>query len=71
MDYRFGYAQLNYVRKLCRGQGPAEEVALSFRTVPGLKECELFLRFDTLCNQPLLEVESLLAPRPLRAFRFC
>ena len=59
------------MRKLRGGQGLAEEVALSFRTVVGLKECELFLSFDTLCNQPLLEVESLLAPRPLRAFRFC
>ena len=57
--------------KLCGGQGPTEEVALPFRTVVDLKECELFLRFDTLCNQPLLEVKSLLAPRPLRAFRFC
>src|ERR1700687_3305870 len=41
--------------KLCGGQGPAEEVALSFRTVLGLKECELFLRFDALGNHALLE----------------
>jgi hypothetical protein len=36
------------MRTLWSGQGPAEEVALSFRTVVGLKECELFLRFDIL-----------------------
>src|SRR6266851_1944858 len=42
--------------KLCGGQGLAEEVALSFRTVVGPKECELFLRFDTLGNHALLEV---------------
>src|SRR5580704_9015220 len=44
------------MRKLCSGQGRAEEVALSFRTVLGLKECELFLRFDALGNHALLEV---------------
>src|SRR5712692_6338828 len=42
--------------KLGGGQGPAEEVALSFRTVLGLKEYELFLRFDALGNHALLEV---------------
>jgi hypothetical protein len=42
--------------KLRGGQGPAEEVALPFRTVVGLKECELFLSFDTLGNHALLEV---------------
>ena len=42
--------------KLCGGQGPAEEVALSFRAVMGLKECALFLRFDALGNHALLEV---------------
>src|SRR6266404_2211399 len=42
--------------KLCGGQGPAEEVALSFRTVMGLKECALLLRFDALGNHALLEV---------------
>jgi hypothetical protein len=31
------------MRKLCGRHGPAEEVALSFRTVAGLKEFELFL----------------------------
>jgi hypothetical protein len=40
--------------KLCGGQGPTEEVALPFRTVVGLKECELFLSFDALCNHALL-----------------
>jgi hypothetical protein len=42
--------------KLCGGQGLAEEVALSFRTVLGLKECELFRRFDAFGNRALLEV---------------
>ncbi len=42
--------------KLGGVQGPAEEVALSFCTVLGLEECELFLRFDALGNHPLLEV---------------
>src|SRR3977135_36590 len=42
--------------KLCSSQRPAEEVALPFRTVVGLKECELFLSFDTLGNHALLEV---------------
>src|SRR6266404_2943824 len=32
--------------KLGGVQGPAEAVALSFCTVLGLEECELFLRFD-------------------------
>src|ERR1700730_3079576 len=41
--------------KVCGGQGPAEEVALSFGTVLGLKECELFLRFDALGNHAQLE----------------
>src|ERR1022692_2701163 len=36
--------------------GLAEQVALSFLTVLGLKECELFLRFDALGNHALLEV---------------
>src|SRR5580704_13859841 len=44
--------------KLCGGQGPAKEVALSFRTVPGLKECELLLRFDAFGNHALLEVPA-------------
>jgi hypothetical protein len=42
--------------ELCGGQRPAEEAALSFRTVPGPKEGELFRRFDALGNHPLLEV---------------
>ncbi len=58
MDYRFGYAQLNYVRKLGRGQGPAEEVALSFRTALGLQVCLLFSRFNALDNHELLEALS-------------
>src|SRR6267143_2103176 len=37
------------------GQGAAEEVALSFCTVLGLKECELFPRFDALGNHASLE----------------
>jgi len=44
------------VGKLCGGQTPAEEVALSFQTVVGLKERELFLSFDTLCNHALFKV---------------
>src|ERR1700676_1290294 len=42
--------------KLRGGQGPAEEVALSFCTVLGLKECELFVSFDALGNHALLEI---------------
>src|ERR1700730_14259227 len=42
--------------KLCGGQRLAEEIALSSRTVLGLKECELFLGFDALGNHALLEV---------------
>src|SRR6266700_470727 len=41
--------------KLCDGQGPAEEVALSFRTALGLKVSPLFLRFDALGNHEVLE----------------
>src|ERR1700730_5633483 len=42
--------------KLSGGQGPAEEIALSFRTMMRLKECALLLRFDALCNHALLEI---------------
>jgi hypothetical protein len=42
--------------KLCGGQRPAEEVPLSFRAAVGLKECELFVRFDAFGNHALLEV---------------
>src|ERR1700732_5370443 len=42
--------------KLSGGQRPAEEIALSFRTVVSLKECALLLRFDALGNHALLEV---------------
>ncbi len=38
------------------GQRPAEEIAWSFRTALGQKECELPLRFNTLGNHALLEV---------------
>jgi hypothetical protein len=38
------------------GQGLAEEVALSFRTVVSLEEGELFLRFDAFGNDTLVEV---------------
>jgi len=55
VDDRFWYAHLKQVRKLWSGQGPAEEVALPFRTVVGLKECELHLRFDTVGNYALLK----------------
>src|ERR1700687_1370655 len=44
--------------KLGGGQGPAEEVALSFRTVLGLKVGPLFLRFDALSNHKMLETFS-------------
>jgi hypothetical protein len=44
--------------KLCGGQGPTEKVALSFRTVLGLKERALFLRFDALGNYLVLEALS-------------
>src|ERR1700674_2093279 len=44
--------------KLGGGQGPAEEVALSFRTVLGLKVGPLFLRFDALSNHEMLEALS-------------
>jgi hypothetical protein len=36
--------------KLCGSQWPTEKVALSLRTVLGLKECALFLGFDALGN---------------------
>jgi len=38
------------------GHGTAKQVALSFRAVPGLKKCELFLCFDALGNHPLFEI---------------
>src|ERR1700676_4779440 len=38
------------------GQGAAEEKALTFGTIMGLKEGELCLRFDALGNDALLEV---------------
>src|SRR5882762_1896313 len=44
--------------KLCRGHGPAEQVALSFRTVLGLKVCALCLGFDALGNYQVLEALS-------------
>ena len=37
------------------GYGPAEEVALSFRTTLGLKVSPLFSRFDALGNHEVLE----------------
>src|ERR1019366_8059463 len=42
--------------EFCGGHGVAEEVALSFRTVLGLKESELLLRFNALGNHALLQV---------------
>src|ERR1700723_3138331 len=56
MDDRFCYARLQQLGELCGGHGPAEEVALAFRTVVGPKECELFLCFDAFGNHALLEV---------------
>src|SRR5260370_104489 len=44
--------------KLCRAQGSAEEVALSFRATLGLKVGPLFLRFDALGNHEVLETLS-------------
>src|SRR6266849_148054 len=44
--------------KLCGAQGPAEEVALSFRATLGLKVGSLFLRFDALGNHEVLEALS-------------
>src|SRR5713226_3424043 len=46
------------MRKLCGCQGPAEEVALSFRATLGLKVGPLFLRFDALGNHEVLEALS-------------
>ena len=46
------------MRKLCGGQGFAEEVALSLRTALGAEECELSLRFDALSNHQVLEALS-------------
>src|SRR5712692_1514631 len=44
--------------KLCGAQGPAEEVALSFRATLGLKVGPLFLRFNALGNHEVLEALS-------------
>ncbi len=41
--------------KLCGCQGPAEEVASSFRATLGLKVSPLFSRFDTFGNHEVLE----------------
>src|SRR5437016_12754742 len=46
------------MRKLCGCQGPAEKVALSFRTELGLKVGPLFSRFDALGNHEVLEALS-------------
>ena len=43
------------MRELGGGQGPAEKVALSFRTTLGLQVSSLFSRFDALSNHELLE----------------
>src|SRR5208282_262716 len=40
----------------CGGYGPAEEVALPFRAMMGLKECELFLRFHAFGDHTQPEV---------------
>jgi hypothetical protein len=44
--------------KLCGGQGPAEEEALSFCATLGLKVGPLFLRFNALGNHEVLEALS-------------
>jgi len=44
--------------KLFGGQGPAEEVALSFCATLALKVGPLFLRFDALGNHEVLEALS-------------
>src|SRR5580704_11358147 len=46
------------MRKLCSGQGSAEEVALSFCATLGLKVCPLFLSFDALGNHEVFEALS-------------
>ena len=46
------------MRELCSGQGPAEEEALSFGATLGLKVGLLFLRFDALGNDEVLEALS-------------
>src|SRR6266852_2516040 len=46
------------MRKLCSGQGAAEQVALSFRATLGLKVGPLFLRFDAFGNHEVLEALS-------------
>jgi hypothetical protein len=46
------------MRKLCSGQGSAEEVALSFCATLRLKVCPLFLRFDALGTHEVLEALS-------------
>src|ERR1035441_5184038 len=50
----FRYACVKQSGKLCGGQRTAEQVALTFRTVPRLEKCELFLRFDALSDHALL-----------------
>jgi len=53
VDDGFCYARLQQVGELGGGQGPAEEVSLSFRTILGLKIYPLFSRFDALGNQEI------------------
>src|ERR1700683_571002 len=56
VDHSVCYARLKQMGNLCGGNGLAEEVALSFHTVPGLEECELLLCFDALGNHALFKV---------------
>ena len=51
-----GYAELQQLSKLGGGHGATEEVTLTFGTAVGLKESELFLRFDALGDDALIEV---------------
>jgi hypothetical protein len=50
----FRYAFVKQSGKLCGGQRAAKQIALTFRTVPRLEKCELFLRFDALSDHALL-----------------
>src|ERR1700686_1590958 len=53
-----GYAELQQLSELGSGHGAAEEVTLTLGTAAGLKESELFLRFDALGDDALIEVLS-------------
>jgi len=58
MDDSFCYPDQQQLGELGGGQGPAEELALSFRAALGLKVGPLFWRFDALGNHQVLEALS-------------